>query len=54
MTQTVLDGLIRRGIFVRMPFVAPQNRCIRVSCGTQADLDAFAEALPGALAEARG
>ena len=52
--KTVLDGLIRRGIFVRMPFVAPQNRCIRVSCGTQADLDAFAEALPGALAEARG
>lgn len=50
--KAVLNGLIRRGIFVRMPFAAPQNRCIRISCGTDADLDAFAEALPGALAGA--
>lgn len=51
--KAVLDGLVKRGIFVRMPFVAPQNRCIRVSCGTEADLAAFAAALPDALAEAR-
>ncbi|MCR9127247.1 MAG: pyridoxal phosphate-dependent aminotransferase [Rhodobacteraceae bacterium] len=51
--KAVLDGLIAAGIFVRMPFAAPQNRCIRVSCGTQEDLDAFAAALPGALAQAR-
>ncbi|WP_438991878.1 pyridoxal phosphate-dependent aminotransferase [Lentibacter sp.] len=51
--KAVLDGLIKRGLFVRMPFVAPQNRCIRVSCGTEADLAAFAAALPDALAEAR-
>jgi histidinol-phosphate aminotransferase len=51
--KRVLDGLIARGIFVRMPFAAPQNRCIRVSCGTEADLDAFAAALPGALADAK-
>ncbi len=51
--QRVLHGLIARGIFVRMPFVAPQNRCIRISCGAAADLDAFAAALPDALAEAR-
>lgn len=50
--KAVLDGLITRGIFVRMPFVAPQNRCIRVSCGTPAMLDAFAAALPAALADA--
>lgn len=48
--RAVLSGLIERGIFVRMPFAAPQDRCIRVSCGTAADLDAFAEALPEALA----
>ena len=48
----VLDGLVARGIFVRMPFVAPQNRCIRVSCGTPAQLDAFASALPHALKDA--
>ncbi len=50
--KAVLDGLIARGIFVRMPFVAPQNRCIRVSCGTGPMLDAFAAALPGAIADA--
>lgn len=50
--KAVLDGLVARGIFVRMPFVAPQNRCIRVSCGTSNDLDAFAAALPAALADA--
>ena len=51
--KRVLDGLIARGIFVRMPGVAPLNRCIRVSAGTDADLDLFAEALPEALSEAR-
>lgn len=51
--KAVLDGLVARGIFVRMPFVAPQNRCIRVSCGTAETLDAFAEALPAALADAK-
>ncbi len=50
--RAVLNGLLARGIFVRMPFVAPQNRCIRVSCGLPADLAAFADALPLALAQA--
>jgi len=51
--KRVLDALIEQGIFVRMPFAAPQNRCIRISCGPQKDLDAFAAALPAALATAR-
>jgi histidinol-phosphate aminotransferase len=51
--KAVLDGLVSQGIFVRMPFAAPQNRCIRVSCGTPEDLDAFARALPLALAQAK-
>ncbi len=51
--KAVLDSLVAQGIFVRMPFAAPQNRCIRVSCGETADLDAFAAALPKALAAAR-
>ena len=50
----VLDGLIARDVFVRMPSVAPLNRCIRVSCGRDEDLALFATALPAALAEARG
>ncbi|OAN71213.1 histidinol-phosphate aminotransferase [Rhodobacteraceae bacterium EhC02] len=54
LARRVLEGLVKRGIFVRMPFVAPQNRCIRISCGTPADLDLLAAALPDALQEARG
>ncbi|SLN38696.1 Histidinol-phosphate aminotransferase [Roseovarius litorisediminis] len=51
--RKVLAALVARGIFVRMPFVAPQDRCIRISCGRPEDLDLLAEALPLALAEAR-
>jgi histidinol-phosphate aminotransferase len=47
--QRVLAALIAEGLFVRMPFVAPQNRCIRISCGTPENLDLFAAALPKAL-----
>jgi histidinol-phosphate aminotransferase len=50
--KAVLDNLVAAGIFVRMPFVEPQNRCIRVSAGKDADLDALAEALPTALRQA--
>jgi len=47
--RAVLAALIERGIFVRMPFAVPQDRCIRISCGTADDLDALALALPDAL-----
>ena len=47
--RAVLTQLAERGVFVRMPWVAPQNRCIRVSCGPKAELDALAKALPEAL-----
>ena len=50
--RRVLDGMISEGLFVRMPFVAPQDRCIRVSCGTPADLDYLADILPRALQNA--
>ncbi len=52
--KRVLEALVARGVFVRMPLAAPQNRCIRVSCGPEAEMAAFAEALPAALAVARG
>ena len=42
----------RARVFVRKPFVAPQDRCIRVSCGRPGP-GVLAEALPEALAEAR-
>ena len=51
--RATLTALLDLGIFVRMPFVAPQDRCIRVSVGRPADMDLLAEALPRALATAR-
>lgn len=47
--RSLLDALIAHGIFVRMPGVAPLNRCIRVSAAPDDELDLFAEALPQAL-----
>ena len=49
--KAVLDGLVARGVFVRMPFVEPQNRCIRVSCGPVEFLQILADALPRVVAD---
>ena len=51
--RAVMDRLLARDIFVRMPFVAPQDRCIRVSAGRAGDLDLLEKCLPAALEEAR-
>lgn len=48
--RAILAALGDLGVFVRMPFVTPQDRCIRISCGRPEDLDVLAEALPKALA----
>jgi histidinol-phosphate aminotransferase len=47
--RRVLDGLIAQGVFVRMPGIAPLNRCIRITAGAAADLAVFAKALPKVL-----
>ena len=47
--KRVLDALVAAGIFVRMPGVAPLNRCIRITAGTEHDLRILAEELPKAL-----
>lgn len=47
--KRVLDALVADGVFVRMPFVAPGNRAIRVGTGRPKDLDIFEAALPDAL-----
>jgi len=51
--RAVLDGLVARGVFVRKPSVAPQDRCIRVTAGRPEDLAVLAAALPEALAAAQ-
>ena len=48
--KTIVDGLLTHGIFIRMPGVAPLNRCIRVSCGKADDLEHLATILPHVLA----
>lgn len=45
----VLGRLVERGVFVRMPFVAPQSRCVRISAGLDHDLDLLERVLPEAL-----
>lgn len=47
--KRVLQNLIRQGVFVRMPYSYPQNRCIRVTAGLDKDLDLFEKAFPIAL-----
>lgn len=51
--RRVLQELLARDIFVRMPGVAPLDRCIRVSLGGAAELEVFRRALPDALKAAR-
>lgn len=51
--KAVLDALLKRDVFVRMPAIAPLNRCIRIGAGTPEDLALVAEMLPQALDEAR-
>ena len=43
--REILKELMERGIFVRMPGVAPLDRCIRVSVGPDEEIDRFAAAL---------
>ncbi len=54
LSRRLVRELGRRGVFVRMPFVRPQDRCIRVSAGPPEDMETFAAALPEALKAARG
>src|SRR5690606_9892499 len=49
----VLEELIARDIFVRKPAAPVLDRCIRVSAGPAAEMQAFAEAFPAALSAAR-
>ena len=47
--KKVMENLINLGIFIRMPSVAPLNRCIRLTVGNDLDLDYFASSLKLAL-----
>jgi histidinol-phosphate aminotransferase len=47
--RRILAELGQQGVFIRMPGVAPLDRCIRVSIGDAQALDVFEETLPVAL-----
>jgi histidinol-phosphate aminotransferase len=47
--RRVLSEMGARGVFIRMPGVAPLDRCIRISLGDDAALDIVEETLPLAL-----
>ena len=51
--RAIVDGLLTHGIFIRMPGVAPLNRCIRISCGGAEEMQALEAALPRVLATLR-
>ncbi|MFZ1813067.1 MAG: pyridoxal phosphate-dependent aminotransferase [Rhizobiaceae bacterium] len=51
--RAVMEGVLSRGVFIRMPGVDPLSRCIRVSAGFPADLDIFGEVLRDTLKSLR-
>ncbi len=52
--RRILAECQSRGLFIRMPGVAPLDRCIRISTGPEAALDVVEEVLPQALRAAAG
>ena len=52
-TGAVLEHCHGEGVFVRMPGVAPLDRCLRISCGGPDEMTLLAEVLPRALKAAR-
>ena len=49
--RAIVDGLMAHGVFIRMPGVAPLNRCIRISTGVERDMALLEQALPKVLSE---
>lgn len=47
--RALLGELMARDVFVRMPFVAPMDRCIRISTGPEAEMRIVADVLPQAI-----
>ena len=49
----LVKALQGQGVFVRMPGVAPQNRCIRISCAPENEMAILEDRLPKALCALR-
>ncbi|WP_407492377.1 pyridoxal phosphate-dependent aminotransferase [Pseudooceanicola sp. MF1-13] len=53
LARAMVKALADRDVFVRMPFVAPEDRCIRISCGEPEDMEVLRAAFGPALADAQ-
>ncbi|MCP8897530.1 pyridoxal phosphate-dependent aminotransferase [Shinella daejeonensis] len=51
--RAIVDGLMEHGVFIRMPGIAPLNRCVRISVGPEVDMALLEEVLPRVLKQAR-
>ncbi len=49
-SKSIVQELAAHGVFIRMPFVAPQDRCIRISTGLPGELDLLESTLSTVLA----
>ncbi len=49
--KAIVKACDDQNVFIRMPFAAPQNRCLRVTAGPPEQIERFAKALAGAVAE---
>jgi histidinol-phosphate aminotransferase len=49
----VLNELLARDVFARKPGVAPLDRCIRISCGSEDDMSVLADVLPRTVQDLR-
>jgi len=49
--KSIMVKLLNRGIFIRMPGVEPQSRCIRISVGLDEELDMFEKEFSEVLKE---
>lgn len=52
--RALVRAMADQGVFIRMPFVAPMDRCIRISTGPQDAMQIVADALPRALRSVDG
>ncbi len=52
--KALLDRMVDAGLFVRKPARPPMDRCIRISAGTDADLDRLEAVLDRVVPEVRG
>ncbi len=47
--KAIVEACGASDVFIRMPFAAPENRCLRVSAGPESEIELFGQALAGAI-----